>query len=130
MKKERPSSDLQMVPIDQIEVLNSRDRNGKVFAEIVGNIKNIGLKKPITVTPRADADGNEKFMLICGEGRLNAFKSLGETTIPAMVVDVSDEDAFIMSLSKQCWRAKKSSQAHSPRAAFDHHLRLQFQVVG
>lgn len=104
MKKECPSSNLQMIPIDKIEVLNSRDRNGKVFADIVGNIKNIGLKKPITVTPRTDADGNEKFMLICGEGRLNAFKSLGETTIPAMVVDVSDEDAFIMSLAENIAR--------------------------
>jgi len=71
MNKECPSSNLQMIPIDKIEVLNSRDRNGKVFADIVGNIKNIGLKKPITVTPRTDADGHEKFLLICGEGRLN-----------------------------------------------------------
>ena len=38
MKKETPSSNLQMIPIDKIEVLNSRDRNGKVFADIVGNI--------------------------------------------------------------------------------------------
>ena len=78
MNKECPSSNLQMIPIDKIEVLNSRDRNGKVFADIVGNIKNIGLKKPITVTPRTDAAGNEKFLLICGEGRLNAFKALGK----------------------------------------------------
>ena len=34
-------------------------------------------------------------MLVCGEGRLNAFRILGETHIPALVVDVSDEDAFI-----------------------------------
>lgn len=92
MSKEHPSSNLQMIPIDKIEVLNPRDRNGRIFDDIVGNIKNIGLKKPITVTPRKDGDGREKFLLICGEGRLKAFKSLGETTIPAMVVDVSDED--------------------------------------
>ena len=40
---------LQMIPIDQIVVLNPRDRNGRVFEEIVGNIKKIGLKKPVTV---------------------------------------------------------------------------------
>jgi hypothetical protein len=28
-----------MIPIDKIEVLNPRDRNGRVFDEIVGNIK-------------------------------------------------------------------------------------------
>ena len=30
MREECPSSNLQMIPIDKIEVLNSRDRNGKV----------------------------------------------------------------------------------------------------
>mgnify|MGYP000382029346 CR=1 FL=1 len=85
MSKVHPTTDLQMIPINKIEVLNPRERNGKVFDEIVGNIKAIGLKKPITVTPRTDADGNEKFMLICGEGRLKALRSLGEITIPAMV---------------------------------------------
>ncbi len=104
MSKVHPTTDLQMIPINKIEVLNPRERNGKVFDEIVGNIKAIGLKKPITVTPRTDADGNEKFMLICGEGRLKALRSLGEITIPAMVVHVSDEDAFIMSLAENIAR--------------------------
>ncbi|MBP6656148.1 MAG: hypothetical protein KA182_14935 [Propionivibrio sp.] len=36
---------LQMIPIDQIVVLNPRDRNGRVFEEIVGNIKKIGLRQ-------------------------------------------------------------------------------------
>lgn len=104
MSKEHPSSNLQMIPIDKIEILNPRERNGRIFDDIVGNIKNIGLKKPITVTPRKDADGQEKFLLICGEGRLKAFKSLGETTIPAMVVNVSDEEGFIMSLAENIAR--------------------------
>lgn len=104
MTKEHPSCDLQMIPIDKIDVLNPRDRNGRIFDDIVGNIKEIGLKKPITVTPRKGLDGKEKFLLICGEGRLKAFKSLGETTIPAMVVNVSDEDAFIMSLAENIAR--------------------------
>lgn len=104
MSKEHPTSKLQMIPIDKIEVLNPRDRNTRIFDDIVGNIKDIGLKKPITVTPRKDVNGNEKFLLICGEGRLKAFKSLGETTIPAMVVEVTDEDAFIMSLAENIAR--------------------------
>jgi ParB family chromosome partitioning protein len=104
MSKEHPNSDLQMIPINLIDVLNPRDRNSRVFDEIIGNIKTIGLKKPVTVTPRKDADGNERFLLICGEGRLKAFKSLGESTIPAMVVHVSDEDGFIMSLAENIAR--------------------------
>jgi ParB family chromosome partitioning protein len=93
-----------MVPIARVEVLNSRDRNMKVFEEIVENIRTIGLKKPITVTERDGADGKPAFLLVCGEGRLNAFRLLGETHIPALVVNVSDEDALIMSLAENIAR--------------------------
>jgi ParB family chromosome partitioning protein len=103
MQTDTPES-VTLVPIDRIEVLNSRDRNMKVFEEIVENIRSIGLKKPITVTEREGADGDTAFLLVCGEGRLNAFRLLGETHIPALVVNVSDEDAFIMSLAENIAR--------------------------
>ncbi len=93
-----------LVPINRIEILNSRDRNMKVFEEIVDNIRTIGLKKPITVAERPGDDGDLRYVLVCGEGRLNAFRILGETHIPALVVDVSDEDAFIMSLAENIAR--------------------------
>lgn len=103
MMTDTPDS-VTMVPIERVEVLNSRDRNMKVFEEIVENIRTIGLKKPITVTERDGADGKPAFLLVCGEGRLNAFRLLGETHIPALVVNVSDEDAFIMSLAENIAR--------------------------
>ena len=103
MSPDTPDS-VVMVPIERIEVLNSRDRNMKVFEEIVENIRSIGLKKPITVTERAGVDGTPAYLLVCGEGRLNAFRLLGETHIPALVVSVSDEDAFIMSLAENIAR--------------------------
>ena len=96
--------EMRMVPIDKIDVLNPRERNKAAFDEIVGNIKAIGLKKPITVTPRPGQDGSERFLLVCGEGRMKAFRSLGEQSIPALVVTVSDENAFIMSLSENVAR--------------------------
>lgn len=95
---------VSLVPIDRIEVLNSRDRNMKVFEEIVENIRTIGLKKPITVAERPGDDGEPRYVLVCGEGRLNAFRILGETHIPALVVNVSDEDVFIMSLAENISR--------------------------
>jgi ParB family chromosome partitioning protein len=104
MNPQQQIGEVRMIPVDQIEVINPRERNNRVFNEIVGNIRAIGLKKPIKVTPRATADGVEKYLLVCGEGRLKAFRSLGETTIPAMVVNVSDEDAFIMSLAENIAR--------------------------
>jgi ParB family chromosome partitioning protein len=41
-----------LIRIDRVEVVSSRDCNTKVFEDIVGNIRAIGLKKPITVTER------------------------------------------------------------------------------
>lgn len=104
MNPQQQPGEVRMIAVDQIEVINPRERNSRVFNEIVGNIRTIGLKKPIKVTPRVTADGVEKYLLVCGEGRLKAFRSLGETTIPAMVVNVSDEDAFIMSLAENIAR--------------------------
>jgi len=109
MSKMHHASELQMIPVDQIAVLNPRDRNGRVFEEIVGNIKNVGLKKPVTVTPRDDLEDGKRYLLICGEGRLKAFKSLGEKEIPALVVRVNNEDAFIMSLTENIARRKYSA---------------------
>jgi ParB family chromosome partitioning protein len=96
--------ELRRVPIRCVEVLNPRERNAHVFGEIVGNIKAIGLKKPIVVTPRPTATGEEHYLLVCGEGRMKAFRELGEETIPALVVTVSDEDAFLMSLTENIAR--------------------------
>lgn len=98
--------EMAMIPIDKIDVLNPRERNKAAFAEIVKNIEAIGLKKPITVTRRAGQDGDDRYLLICGEGRMKAFRSLGETNIPALLVTVSDEDAFIMSLAENIARRK------------------------
>ena len=108
MSKKQSVGNLRMIPVDRIEILNPRERNKQVFEGIVENIKSVGLKKPITVTPRPGDDGAEKYLLVCGEGRLKAFMALGETTIAAMVVEVNDEDAFIMSMVENIARRKSS----------------------
>lgn len=95
---------IQKIPIDQIDILNPRERNAKTFREIVASIKELGLKKPITVTPRK----NGRYGLVCGQGRLEAVQSLGQPTIPAFVVDASDEEAYIMSLVENIARRNPS----------------------
>ena len=104
--KNRPC-EIRMIPVDQIDILNPRERNSRIFEEVVNNIKAIGLKKPISVTPRKGPNQTERYLLICGEGRLKAFKVLGEEKIPAVVVEVTDDEAFIMSLAENIARVKR-----------------------
>lgn len=99
--KKRP---LKSIPINRIDVLNPRERNKRVYEDIVANIQKVGLKKPVTVTPRPGPDGHERYLLVCGEGRLNAFRALGRTEIPALVQEVNNEDAFIISLAENIAR--------------------------
>ena len=89
---------IQIVPIEKIKVLNPRARNKQKFQQIVANISNIGLKRPITVSQNRDKSGKESFDLVCGQGRLEAFIALGQKEIPAVVINVSKEECFLMSL--------------------------------
>jgi ParB family chromosome partitioning protein len=93
------SDDVQMIPIDRIRILNPRYRDRKKFELIVQSIKNLGLKKPIQVSLRAagEAEG-PGYDLVCGQGRIEAFKALGYSEIPAIVVEISKEDRLLRSL--------------------------------
>ena len=88
---------VELIPVDRITVINPRARNKKVFKDIVANIGQIGLKKPITVTKRDDSDG-PRYDLVCGQGRLEAYQALGQVDIPALVIDAGAEDCAVMSL--------------------------------
>lgn len=99
------SVEVRAVPIASITVLNPRSRNKKIFQELVTSISHLGLKKPITVAARHDGSGYD---LVCGQGRLEAFLALGETEIPAVVIDASHEDCFVMSLVENLARRQHS----------------------
>jgi ParB family chromosome partitioning protein len=85
------------IPVDKIWVLNPRSRSRRVFREVVASIAAVGLKRPITVTRRDRPEGTQ-YDLVCGQGRLEACRSLGQTIIPALVVDADDQECMVMSL--------------------------------
>ena len=87
-----------MIPISEINVLNPRSRDKVTFQSIVSNISNLGLKRPITVAPRAESSDGKRYDLVCGQGRLEAFVALGQTEIPAIVREATKEDCLLMSL--------------------------------
>ena len=88
---------VELNPVDRITVVNPRVRNQRIFKDIVANIAQLGLKKPITVTKHNGPDGS-RYDLVCGQGRLEAYQALGQTKIPALVIDAVAEDCAVMSL--------------------------------
>lgn len=99
-----------LVPVDAITVVNPRIRNQKVFDKITANIAEIGLKRPITVAARELVDSSEPtYELVCGQGRLEAFKALGQSEIPAIIINASSEDCLVMSLVENLARRQHRS---------------------
>ncbi|WP_299500705.1 ParB N-terminal domain-containing protein [uncultured Roseobacter sp.] len=99
-----------LVPIDAITVVNPRVRNQKVLEEIKANIAELGLKRPITVAVRETKGGDEpNYELVCGQGRMEVFKALGKSEIPAIVINASSEDCLVMSLVENLTRRQHHS---------------------
>jgi len=103
-----PAQRVEMIPMDRITIVNPRLRNKKTFQGIVDNIAEIGLKRPITVTSRHGENG-PLYDLVCGQGRLEAFRQLGQTEVPALIVTADQEDCFVASLVENC--ARRQHQA-------------------
>ncbi|KTE75070.1 MULTISPECIES: plasmid partitioning protein RepB C-terminal domain-containing protein [unclassified Sphingopyxis] len=103
-----PAQRVEMIPVENITVVNPRLRNKKVFQGIVENIADIGLKRPITVTRRQGSDG-PLYDLVCGQGRLEAFRQLGQAEVPALIVTADPEDCLVSSLVENC--ARRQHQA-------------------
>ena len=108
MRKERTTT-IELIPIEQIAVVNPRARGKVKFKQIVDNIANLGLKKPITVTPRRSRNGAPKYDLVCGQGRLEAFQALGQAKVPAFVVQASKDELMLMSLAENLARRVRSA---------------------
>jgi ParB family chromosome partitioning protein len=97
--------DIQWVPIDSIRIPNPRGRDKKKHQRITDSIRQVGLKKPITLRPRGDGG----YDLVCGQGRLESFRQLGQTTVPAIIREMSEEDMLLMGLVENLARRTPTS---------------------
>ncbi len=95
--------DYRMIPVNEINVVNSRRREKKQFNENVRSINEVGLYKPILVN-RKNLDSTGLYDLICGEGRLLAHIELGKTHIAADVWDIDERQAHLMTLGENIAR--------------------------
>ncbi len=99
------------IPLSEIRVVNPRSRNKVMWQHIVQSIKTVGLKRPITVS-RADGETDGiRYNLVSGQGRMEAFLALGESTIPAVIVEATNEERQLMSLVENIARCRPSTRA-------------------
>jgi ParB family transcriptional regulator, chromosome partitioning protein len=102
--KDKVVRTIKTIPINEIRFLNPRVRNRRNFQEIVQSIAKVGLKRPITVSPRKTEADSASYDLACGQGRIEAFIQLGQTEIPAIVIEAEESDCLVMSLVENCAR--------------------------
>lgn len=99
--------EILMIPVQAIRVANPRVRERRKFEQIVRSIAEQGLKRPITVTEtKPGPDGQPAYDLVCGQGRLEAFISLGQSEIPAFVRRMSKTDGLVASLVENIARRR------------------------
>lgn len=105
---DREDQNVHLIPVDQITILNPRLRSKKKFKQIVDNIAKLGLKRPITVARDVENLVETDYVLVCGQGRLEAFQALGQTEIPAIIINGNREDFLLMSLAENLARRQHS----------------------
>lgn len=87
---------VQHIPVEDIEAdpENPNEMDAGLYATLVADIKQYGFTQPILVRPSKTG-----FKLIDGEHRWKAVSELGYATIPAVVIDTSDDDATLRLLT-------------------------------
>jgi ParB family chromosome partitioning protein len=91
------------IPIDQIDPNPFQTRsqvNQEQLAELAASITANGVVQPVLVRPLASG----RFQLIAGERRWRASKLAGKSTVPAMLRQVSDEQAMEITIVENLQR--------------------------
>jgi ParB family chromosome partitioning protein len=92
------------IPVDQIDRNPFQTRSQvdeEQLAELAASITANGVVQPILVRPQA----NGRFQLIAGERRWRASKLAGKETVPAILRQVSDEQAMEITIVENLQRA-------------------------
>ena len=91
------------IPVDQIDSNPFQTRsqvNQEQLAELAASIAANGVVQPVLVRPLASG----RFQLIAGERRWRASRLAGKTTVPAMLRQVSDEQAMEITIVENLQR--------------------------
>lgn len=116
------------IPIDQVKVINSRNRDKEQFDMNVESIGAVGLMKPIRVNDRF-LESTGYYELICGEGRLLAHQRLGKTQVMAEIVTCARKDALLQSLIENIARTRPGSMDFARELKRLHDEGLDFKQI-
>jgi ParB family chromosome partitioning protein len=119
------------IPLDHIERNPFQTRsqmNGEQLAELAASISANGVVQPVLVRPLA----NGRYQLIAGERRWRASELAGKKTIPAILRQVSDEQAMEITIVENLQRADLNpmEQAHAfERLSREFHMTQEQMAV-
>jgi ParB family chromosome partitioning protein len=111
------STKIVEIKTDEIKFFVRRSRAQGAYARLKESISAVGLKQPIHVrditrwshSDRRRHDGGlYNYELICGQGRLQAFRELELPIIPAMIIDVPEEEIVGRFLAENVMRKRLS----------------------
>ena len=108
---------VQEIDVDAIKFFVRRSRSTRAYSRLKDSIRELGLKQPIHVKDIADWTRSDRkrpdrgyytYELICGQGRLQAFRDLGLPRIPAIIIDVPEHEIVGRFLAENVMRKKLS----------------------
>lgn len=120
-------ANLAIADIDKNPFQTRYVHDGEALEELAESIKANGVVQPIVVRP-AEEEG--RYILILGERRLHASKKAGNTTIPALIRRVSEQQAAEMTIVENLQREDLSplEQAEAFRVLSEEFALTQAQI--
>ena len=113
----------QMLALDSIAPDPNQPRNAMgELEELAGSIRDKGVLEPILVRPQ-NGDNGESYRIISGERRFHAAKKAGLHEVPAIVMEVSEEEALEIALIENLQRKDLTpfEEAEGYRALGENH---------
>lgn len=90
--------------VEEIVVGESRrEINAEAVAKLASSIAEIGLRHPITVRKER---GGERYVLVAGLHRLEAFRRLGRDHIPAVIATMTNDEARMWEIAENLHRSE------------------------
>lgn len=119
--------EIRIIPVANIHPSDKNPRSNMEadITELAESIKQYGILQPVTVRPIPDVPDdklNPVYEMVCGHRRLKASEMLGLETIPAIIRELTDDEAFDMMITENLQRKdiEPLDEAVAYKALMDH----------